>query len=161
MSSLFHLPQFIKLWQIFLELNSNRLFKSSGKEKENCCLVFTFPIKRKTTKSHDVVVQLRHKNGQKSVMHVQSCWFVNLNQLLFHRSRWRRRRRRRCLSSLMLYLSPCQLCIRLSLLLDIMCTDMACYHLYKQELNKLYQYTCQLKDLTRVVQTSNSTQSTG
>ena len=64
MSSLFHLPQFIKLWQIFLELNSNRLFKSSGKEKENCCLVFTFPIKRKTTKSHDVVVQLRHKNGQ-------------------------------------------------------------------------------------------------
>ena len=73
MLSLFHLPQFIKLWQIFLELNSNGLFKSSGKEKENCCLVFTFPIKRKTTKSHDVVVQLRHKNRQKSVMHVQSC----------------------------------------------------------------------------------------
>ena len=161
MSSLFHLPQFIKLWQIFLELNSNRLYKSSGKEKENCCLEFTLSIKRITRKFHDVVVQLRHINGQKSVMHVQSCWFANLNQLLFHRSRWRRRRRRRCLSSLMLYLSPCQLCIRLSLLLDIMSTDMACYHLYKQELNKLYQYTCQLKDLTRVVQTSDSTQSTG
>ena len=68
MSSLFHLPQFIKLCQIFLELNSNRLYKSSGKEKEHCCLVLTFPIKRKTTKFHDVVLQLRHKNGQKSVV---------------------------------------------------------------------------------------------
>ena len=152
MSSLFHLPQFIKLWQIFLELNSNRLYKSSGKEKENCCLEFTLSIKRITRKFHDVVVQLRHINGQKSVMHVQSCWFANLNLLLFHRSPWRRRRR--CLSSLMLYLSHCQLCIRLSLVLDIMSTDMACYHLYKQELNKLYRHTCQIKDLTRVVQTS-------
>ena len=159
MSSLFHLPQFIKLWQIFLELNSNRLYKSSGKETETCCLVFTFSIKRITTKFHDVVVQLPHKNGQKSVMHVQSCWFANLNLLLFHRSPWRRRRR--CLSSLILYLRPYQLRTRLSLLLDIMSIGMACYHLYKQELNKLYRYTCQLKDLTQVVQTSDSTQSTG
>ena len=85
MSSLFHLPQFIKLWQIFLELNSNRLYKSSGKikEKEDCCLEFTLSIKRITTKFHDVVVQLRYINGQKSVMHVHSCWFANLNLLLF------------------------------------------------------------------------------
>ena len=132
-------------------------------KKENCCLVFMFSIKRKTTKFHDVVVQLRRKNGQKSVMHVQSSWFANLNLLVFHRSLWRRRRRRRrrCLSSLILYLSPCQLCIRLSLLLNIMSTGMACYYLYKQELNKLYRHTCRLKDLTRVVQTSDSTQSTG
>ena len=65
MSSLFHLPQFIKLWQIFLELNSNRLFKSSGKEKENCCLVFTSSIKRENRRFHVVVVQQRQRNVQK------------------------------------------------------------------------------------------------
>ena len=52
MSSLFHPPQFIKLWQIFLELNSERLYKSSLKEKE-------------TTKFHDVVVQLPQKKWTK------------------------------------------------------------------------------------------------
>ena len=41
----------------------------------------------------------RQRNVQKSVMHVQSCCFVNLNLLLFCCSRCRRRRR--CLSSLM------------------------------------------------------------
>ena len=42
-------------------------------------------------------VELRQRNVQKSVMHVQSCYFVNLNLLIFFRPRWRRRRR--CLSS--------------------------------------------------------------
>ena len=42
---LFHLVQFGKKWRIFLELNSNGLYWSSGKEKENCCLVFTSYIK--------------------------------------------------------------------------------------------------------------------
>ena len=40
----------------------------------------------------------RQRNVRKSVMHVQSCCVANLNQLLFCRSRCRRRRR--CLSSL-------------------------------------------------------------
>ena len=31
---------------IFLELNSKRLYQSLGKEKESCCLVFTFSAKR-------------------------------------------------------------------------------------------------------------------
>ena len=47
---------------------------------------------------HVVVVQWRQRNLQKSVMHLQSCCFANLNLLFFCRSRWRRRRR--CLSSL-------------------------------------------------------------
>ena len=39
------------------------------------------------------VRQWRPSNVQKSVMHVQSCCFANLNLLLFWRSRWRRRHR--------------------------------------------------------------------
>ena len=42
-------------------------------------------------------VQWRQRNVQKSVIHVQSCCFADLNLLLFCRSRWRRRLR--CLSS--------------------------------------------------------------
>ena len=42
-------------------------------------------------------VQWRQRNVQKSVIHVQSCCFANLNLLLFCRSRWRRHRR--CISS--------------------------------------------------------------
>ena len=41
LSCLFHLVQFGKWWQIFLELNSKGVYRSSEKEKENCCLVFT------------------------------------------------------------------------------------------------------------------------
>ena len=39
------LVQFVKCWQIFLELNSKRLYQSSGKEKESR-LVFTSSTKR-------------------------------------------------------------------------------------------------------------------
>ena len=39
-SRLFHLDQFIKCWQFSLELNSKRLYRSWGKEKESLCLVF-------------------------------------------------------------------------------------------------------------------------
>ena len=42
---------------------------------------------------HVVVVQRRQRNVQKSVMHVQSCCFANLNLLPFRRSHCRRRRR--------------------------------------------------------------------
>ena len=41
---------------------------------------------------HVVVVQRRLRNAQKSVMHVQSSYFANLNLLGFCRSRCRRRR---------------------------------------------------------------------
>ena len=35
LSRLFQLVQFVKCWQIFLELNPKRLYQSSGKEKES------------------------------------------------------------------------------------------------------------------------------
>ena len=101
LSRLFHLIHFVKCWQFFLEflgLNSKRLYQSSGKEKESRCLVFTFSTKREIRHFHVVVVQWGQRNGQKRVMHEQSCCFANLNVLFFCRSRWRRRRR--CLSSL-------------------------------------------------------------
>ena len=47
LSGMFHLVYFVKWWQIFLELNSKRLYQSSGKEKERRCLVFTSSTKRK------------------------------------------------------------------------------------------------------------------
>ena len=55
--------------------------------------------KREIKHFHVVVVQWRLKNVLKSVMHVQSCCFVNLNLLLCCRSCCLRRRC--CLSSLM------------------------------------------------------------
>ena len=75
LSRLFHLVYFIKCWQMFLELNSKRLYQSSGKEKESRCLVFTSSTKRKIRLFHVLVVQRRQRNVQKSVMHVQSCCF--------------------------------------------------------------------------------------
>ena len=68
LSGMFHLVYFVKWWQIFLELNSKRLYQSSGNEKESRCLVFTSSTKRK-------IRQRRQRNVQKSVMHVQSCCF--------------------------------------------------------------------------------------
>ena len=58
------------------------------KKKESHCLVFTFSrTKRELRHFHVVVVQWRQRNGQKSVMHGQSCYFANLNLSLFCRSR--------------------------------------------------------------------------
>ena len=99
LSRLFHLVQFVKCWYILLELNSKRLYQSSGKEKQSRCLVFTSSTKREIRHFHVVVVQRRQRNVQKSVMHVQSLCFAYLHLLLFCRSRCRHRRR--CLSSLM------------------------------------------------------------
>ena len=67
------------------------------KEEESRCLVFTSSTKGEIRHFHVVVVQWRQRNVQKSVMHVQSCCFANVNLLLFCRPRCRRRRR--CLSS--------------------------------------------------------------
>ena len=98
LSRIFQLVEFVKCWQIFLELNSKRLYQSSRKKKEGCCLVFPSSTKREITHFHVLIVQRRLRNVQKCVMHVQSCCFANINLLLFCRSRCRRRRL--CLSSL-------------------------------------------------------------
>ena len=66
----------LNCWQILLELNSKGLYQSSGKEKESCCLVFPSSTKREISHFHVVVVQQRHRNVQKSVIHVQSCCFA-------------------------------------------------------------------------------------
>ena len=71
------------LANFFLTLNSNGLCQNSGKEKESRCLVFTSSKKHEIRNFHVVVVQWRQRNVQKSVMHVQSCCFANLNQLFF------------------------------------------------------------------------------
>ena len=75
---------FVKCGQIFLELNSKRLFGSSGKEKESRYLVFMSSRRREIRHFHIIVVQWsRQRNVQKSVLHVQIWCFVNLNLLLF------------------------------------------------------------------------------
>ena len=67
--------------------------------------MFPSSTKREFRHFHVVVVQRRQRNVSKSVMHVQSCCFTNLNLLLFCRSRWRRRGR--CLSPLVASASSC------------------------------------------------------
>ena len=47
-----------------LELNSKRLFRSSGKEKESRCVVITSSTKREIWYVHVVVVQCRQRNMQ-------------------------------------------------------------------------------------------------
>ena len=69
----------------FLGLNPKGPYLSLEKEKENFCVVFTYSFKpvREIRRFHVAVVQRRLRNVQKSVMHVQSCCFVNINLLLF------------------------------------------------------------------------------
>ena len=69
--------------------------------KRKSMFSFTSAKKREIRHFHVVVVRRQQRNVQKSVMHLQSCWFANL-LLLFCRSRCRCRRcrRRRSLSSL-------------------------------------------------------------
>ena len=59
-----------QIWRFFLELNSNRLYQSSGKEKEGRCLAFTPSTEREIRQFHVVAVQRRRENVQKRVMHV-------------------------------------------------------------------------------------------
>ena len=57
------------------------MYRSSEKEKESRCLVFTPSTKREIRQFHVVVVQRRQRKVQKSVTHVQSasyCFFVVL-----------------------------------------------------------------------------------
>ena len=58
-------------------------YQSSGKEKESCCLVFPSSTKREIRHFHDVVLQRRQENVQKTVIHVQSCSSKPIAFLLF------------------------------------------------------------------------------
>ena len=70
-----------------VEFERNASRESSGKENEKSfCLVFPSSTKREFRHLHVMAVQRRQRNVQKSVMHVQSCCFANLNLLLFCRS---------------------------------------------------------------------------
>ena len=57
LSLLLLLVQFVNCWQFFLELNSKRLYRGSGREKESRCIVFTSSRKREIRHFHVVVVQ--------------------------------------------------------------------------------------------------------
>ena len=78
----------------FSGVESEGIVPKIRKRKETFRLVFTYSVKRarEIRKFHVAVLQRRLKNVQKSVMHVQSCCFTNVNLLLFCRSRCRCRR---------------------------------------------------------------------
>ena len=82
----------------FSGLNTKGPYVSLEKEKENVCVVLTYSIKRarEIRKFHVAVVQQRLRNVQKNVIHVERCFFANLNLLFFAV------RRRRCINSLLL-----------------------------------------------------------
>ena len=78
----FHLVQFVTYWHIFFKLIPKGLYRSSENEKDSRCLAFTSSAKREIRHFQVVVVQRRQRHRQKSVMHVQSCCFVYLNDFL-------------------------------------------------------------------------------
>ena len=88
--------------QILANLAVKDCIKDQEKKKK-AMSPFTSAKKREIRHFHVVVVQRQQRNVQKSVIHLQSCWFANI-LLLFCRSRCQCRRRchRRCLSSLFL-----------------------------------------------------------
>ena len=69
----------------FSALNPKGSYLSLEKEKEPFCTVFTYSVKRASEirKFHVAIVQRLLKNVQKSVMHLQTCCFTNINLLLF------------------------------------------------------------------------------
>ena len=69
----------------FFGLNPKGPYVSLEKENQNFCFVLTYSIKcaREIRKFHVAVVQQWIRNVQKSVMHVQRCFFARLNQLFF------------------------------------------------------------------------------
>ena len=91
-----------KCWPVSLELNSKALYQSSGKKKKKVVVLCSRPRQNVKLGIFTLyVVQQRQRNVQKSVMHVQSCYFANLN-LLVYSGPSRCRRRRLCLSSLLI-----------------------------------------------------------
>ena len=89
----------LNVGNVFLELNSKRLYRSWEKGKENRCLVFTSSMKRKIRKLHIVFVQWRQRNVQKKC-NARAEFSAVLKLVLFCGSRCRRRPRRHCLRSL-------------------------------------------------------------
>ena len=88
--------------QIFLELNSKRLYQSSRRvNKSRCLIVFTSSTKREVRHFYILVMQWWQRNAQKSMMHMQSCCLANLNLSLFCHSCCCRRCL--CLSSVIFY----------------------------------------------------------
>ena len=69
LSRLFHLVSFDKCWQYFLELN----IKVQEKKKKVVVLCSRPRENVKLGTFHDVVLQRRQENVQKTVIHVQSC----------------------------------------------------------------------------------------
>ena len=69
----------------FSGLNPKGPYASLEKEKQNFCAVLTYSIKRpgEIRKFHVAVVQQRLRNVQKNVIHVEICFFANLNLLFF------------------------------------------------------------------------------
>ena len=90
LSRLFHLVLFVsECWENFFGVEFQRTASKFRKRKRKLFFLCSRP--RQNVKV--VVAQRRQRNVQKSVMHVQSCCFVNLNLLMLCRSRCRRRRR--------------------------------------------------------------------
>ena len=77
-------------------IESERTVSEFRKDKETFCFVFTYSVKRVSCRSRATMAK-----KWKSVMHVQSCCFTFINLLFFCRSRCRRRRC--CLSALLLW----------------------------------------------------------
>ena len=77
--------QFVKCGQFLLESNSEGLYRSSGKEKESCCLVFHSSKKHEIRYFHVVVVQRRLRNDKKAwctckvvVLHILTYYFFDV-----------------------------------------------------------------------------------
>ena len=98
LSRLFHFVQFVKCWQIFLELNFKGLYQSSEKEKESRWLVFVSSTKREIRQFHVVVVQRRQRNVQKKRDARSKMMFCQSKPIAFCRSCYCHRRR--CLNFL-------------------------------------------------------------
>ena len=72
----FHLVQFVICWQLFLELNSKKLYRSSRK-KGSRCLVFTSSTKHEVKLSRALTGKICTKKSD------ARCCFANLNLILF------------------------------------------------------------------------------
>ena len=91
---LFHIVWFAKCWQFFLELNSKRLYRSSGNEKESRCLESTSSKEREIRHFHVVVVQKCTKKAWCTCRVILTfCIFAVLVQLPSHRNYCRRQRK--------------------------------------------------------------------
>ena len=92
-SQQFQLTYFVKFRRTLLGVEFLKSISKSKRERKFRSSLFTSSIKREIRHFHAVFVLWRQRNVQKSVMHVQSCCFANLNLLFFWRSLCRRCRR--------------------------------------------------------------------